>query len=119
MVRLFASWLNSMDPLHEIPPRALIPCHNRRKQPYIYSDDEIKRIIEAASLLPSKNGLREITYPAFFGLVSVTGLRISEAISLNNEDVDLENAILTIHNSKNGEDRILPVTECTKEYLTE
>jgi integrase len=119
MVRLFASWLYSMDTLHEVPPQALIPSHCRRKQPYIYNDGEISRIIETASLLSSKNGLREITYSAFFGLVSVTGLRISEAISLNNRDVDLQNGIITIYNGKNGKDRILPVTECTIEHLKE
>jgi integrase/recombinase XerD len=119
MVRLFASWLHSMDTLHEIPPQALIPSYHRRKQPYIYTDDEIRRIIEAASLLSSKNGIREITYPAFFGLVYVTGLRISEAISLNNQDVDLQNGIITLFNGKNGKDRILPVTECTKNHLKE
>ena len=119
MVRLFASWLHSLDPCHEIPPQSLIPNRYRRKPPYIYSDDEIRRIIEAAGLLPSKNGFRAITYPAFFGLVSVTGLRISEAISLNDRDIDLENGIVMLHNGKNGKDRILPVTECTKNHLQE
>jgi site-specific recombinase XerD len=114
MVRLFASWLHSMDLRHEIPPQSLIPARSARKPPYIYTDDEIRRIIETASFLSSKNGLREITYPAFFGLVSVTGLRISEAISLNDRDVNLQNGIITIYNGKNGKDRILPVTECTK-----
>ncbi|MDP1621116.1 MAG: hypothetical protein Q8M08_02135, partial [Bacteroidales bacterium] len=37
-----------------------------------------------------------ITYPAFFGLVAVTGLRISEAISLNDRDVDLQNGIISV-----------------------
>ena len=119
MVRLFAFWLHSMDPLHEIPPQALIPSHYKRKQPYIYTDDEVRNIIETAGLLSSKNGFREITYPAFFGLVSVTGLRISEAISLNNKDVDLQSGIVRLNNGKNGKDRILPVTECTKNYLKE
>lgn len=119
MVRLFASWLNSLDPLHEIPPQSLIHCRFQRKPPYIYADDEIKWIIETASLLPSSNGLREITYPTFFGLISVTGMRISEAISLNNSDVDLHNGIIKVYNGKNGKERILPVTECTKVYLKE
>jgi integrase/recombinase XerD len=118
-VRLFASWLHCIDSHHEIPSQSLIPCHYKRKQPYIYTDDQIRCIIKTASLLPSKNGFREITYPAFFGLVSVTGLRISEAISLNNEDVDLQNGIITLHNGKNGKGRILPITECTKNYLKE
>lgn len=119
MVRKFASWLHSMDQHHEVIPKSLIPCYFRRKQPYIYTDEEIKGIIETASLLSSKNGLREITYPTFFGLISVTGMRVSEAISLNNKDVDLLNGIITVHNSKNYKDRILPVTECTKNNLKE
>lgn len=119
MVRLFALWLHSFDPRHDIPPQSLIPGRYRRKQPYIYSEDEICRIIEAARRLPSKNGLRAITYPAFLGLVSVTGLRISEAISLNDEDVDLENGLIMVYNGKNRTQRILPVTECTKGYLKE
>jgi len=119
MVRLFALWLHSLDSYHEVPPPSLIPGRYRRKQPYIYTGDEIRRIIETACLLPSKNGLRAITYPAFFGLVSVTGLRISEAISLNDKDVDLKNGIVMLYNGKNGKDRILPVTECTKNYLKE
>lgn len=117
MVRLFASWLHSLDSNHEIPPKSLIPILYRRTQPYIYSDDEISSIIEAAYLLPSKKGFRAITYPAFFGLVSVTGLRISEAISLNNKDVDLESGIIRLRYGKNEKERILPVSECTKNYL--
>jgi len=119
IVRLFASWLYSMDPHHEIPPQSLITGHHRRKPPFIYTDDQIRSIIETASHLPSSNGIRSITYPAFFGLVSVTGLRISEAIALNDLDVDLKNGIITVLNGKNGKDRILPVTECTKNQLKE
>jgi integrase/recombinase XerD len=119
MVRLFASWLHSLDLRHEVPPQSLIFSRYRRKQPYIYKDAEIRCIIEAAGLLPSKNGFREITYPAFFGLVSVTGLRINEAISLNNTDVDLHNGIITLYNGKNGKNRILPITECTIDHMKE
>lgn len=119
IVRVFASWLHSIDPFHEIPPQALIPSHCNRKSPYIYTDEEIRHIIETASLLSSKNGLRQITYPSFFGLVSVTGLRISEAISLNSRDVDLQNGVITLYNGKNGKDRILPVTESTEKHLKE
>lgn len=119
IIRMFASWLYSIDNHHEIPPQSLITHHHRRKPPFIYTDDQISSIIEAATLLPSGNGFRSITYPAFFGLVAVTGLRISEAISLNNRDVDLQNGIITVTNGKNGNNRILPVTECTKNKLKE
>jgi len=119
IIRLFASWLYSLDKHHEIPPQSLITSHCRRKQPFIYTDDQISSIVETASLLPSSNGIRSITYPAFYGLVSVTGLRISEAIALNDQDVDLENGIVTVLNGKNGNDRILPITECTNNQLKE
>jgi integrase/recombinase XerD len=120
IVRLFASWLNTLDFRHEVPPQNLIPIRYRRKSPYIYSDNEVKSIIEAAGRLLSRNGdFRAITYPVFFGLISVTGLRVSEAISLNSSDVDLHSGIITLYNGKNGRNRILPISECTKNQLTE
>ena len=119
MVRLFALWLHGLDPCHEPPPQLLISGRYRRQQPYIYSDDQISRIIETAGFLPSTNGLRAITYPTFFGLVSVTGLRISEAVCLSDEDMNLQDGIIMVRNGKNGKDRILPVRECTNNHLKE
>ena len=40
-VRLFAQWLNSIDPAHEVPPRGLLPDRYARQRPYIYSEAEI------------------------------------------------------------------------------
>src|SRR5271165_6907449 len=77
IVRLFAQWLHGIDQRHEVPPQTLIPSRYRRARPYIYSDDEIRRIVEAASELPSINGIRALTFPILFGLIAVTGLRIS------------------------------------------
>jgi len=119
MIRLFAAWLHSLDSRHQIPPRSLISGRYRRKRPYIYNDDEIRKIVKTAAILPSRNGIREITYSTFFGLIAVTGLRISETISLNNKDIDLRNGIITLHNGKNHKSRILPVTECTTACLKE
>src|SRR5258708_33681201 len=78
MVRLFAQWLHSMDSKHEVPPRSLIPSRIRRPHPYIYSEDDIRRIVEAAAELPSINGIRALTCSTLFGLIAVTGLRVSE-----------------------------------------
>jgi integrase/recombinase XerD len=90
IIRLFTQWLVGMDQKHEVPPQALIPRQYRRARPYIYSDEEIKAIVETASKLPSANGIRSLTYSTFFALIAVTGLRISEAISLDVADVDLD-----------------------------
>ena len=76
MVRCFAQWLHGLDPRHEVPPSALIPGRQRRSRPYIYSPEEIRRLIAAAAELPSANGIRRLTYATLFGLIAVTGMRI-------------------------------------------
>ena len=58
IVRLFAQWMHGLDQRHEVPPQALIPGRQRRPRPYIYSEEEIGRIVEAAAELPSINGIR-------------------------------------------------------------
>ncbi len=80
MVRRFASWRSVTDPRTEVPPEGLIPYRYYRKPPYIYSDDEIERLIGAASELPSPKGLRASSFSTLFGLLSVTGMRVSEAL---------------------------------------
>jgi integrase len=117
MVRIFAQWLHGIDPEHEVPPQSLIPCCQRRPRPYIYSEEEIRRIVQAAAELPSKNGIRPLTCGALFGLIAVTGLRISEALSLNADDIDLDTGILTVRCGKGGKERILPLSESTMAHL--
>ena len=117
MVRIFTRWLHGLDPRHEVPPQGLIPSSNRRPRPYIYSDDEIRQIVAAAADLPSDNGLRGLTYPMLFGLIAVTGLRVSEAISLSADDVDLEAGVITVRHGKLGTERLLPVDETTQARL--
>src|SRR5258705_7391349 len=117
MVRLFAQWLHTMDSKHEVPPRSLIPIRIRRPHPYIYSEDEIRRIVEAAAELPSINGIRALTCSTLFGLIAVTGLRVSEALSLDVADVDLEAGLVTLLRGKLGKARLLPVSDSTTARL--
>jgi integrase len=114
MVRLFAQWLHGFDPRHEVPPEGLIPSHQRRPRPYIYSADQIRRIVEGAAELPSEQGLRALTYPTLFGLIAVTGLRVSEAISLGIDDIDLGLGVITLRHGKSGKERLIPVEDTTR-----
>lgn len=113
MVRLFAQWLHCIDSKHEVPPQALIPTRYRRARPYIYSDEEIRRIVETAAELTSINGIRALTCSTLFGLIAVTGLRISEALSLDVADVDLEAGLITLRRGKLGKARLVPVSDST------
>lgn len=117
IVRVFAHWLHCLDPNHEVPPQSLLPVRTKRPHPYIYSEDEIRRIVETAAELPSINGIRALTMSTLFGLIAVTGLRIAEALSLDADDVDLINGVITLRRGKNDNARLLPVTDCTRERL--
>jgi integrase/recombinase XerD len=114
MVRLFAQWLHGLDPRHEVPPPDLLPHCSRRQRPFIYSQDQIRRIVEAAAELPSQNGIRSLTYPILFGLIAVTGLRVSEALSLGVGDIDLRAGVITVLHGKFGKERLVPVAETTR-----
>jgi integrase len=118
MVRQFALWLSGINPRNEVPPKGLITDRYRRARPYIYSEREIVRIIEEATRLPSPNGIRALTFATLFGLIAVTGLRVSEAIALDGSDVDLENGVLTVRRGKSGRARIVPISKTTAERLT-
>ena len=96
LLRGFARWSQAIDERNEVPPKGLIPRRSTRPQPWIYSDAEIARIVATAATLPSPRGLRGCTYATLFGLLAVTGLRISEALGLDDQDVDAENAVLVI-----------------------
>jgi len=106
-VRLFAQWLNGIDPGHEVPPRGLLPNRYARQHPYIYSENEIAAIIVAAKAMPSIYGLRGLTCSILFGLIAVTGLRISEALALNDDDLNAGNGVLRVRRGKLGRERLI------------
>lgn len=111
-VRGFARHLASFDPKTEVPPVGMLPGLKRPK-PYIYSDAEIDKLLTAALSLPPTGALRRWTYHCLFGLFAVTGMRLSEAIGLKCEDVDLEAGVLTIRMTKFGKSRLVPVHPTT------
>lgn len=116
-VRAFARYLHALDPATEIPPPRLIPEPSHRIVPYIYSDDDIARLLAAAGRLHTPH--RADTYQTLVGLVAVTGMRAGEAVRLDRDDVDLGQGLLTIRNSKYGKSRQIPVHPSTVESLAD
>lgn len=117
VARLFAQWLSSFDPGHEVPPRGLLPNATARARPHIYTDDEIDVIITAARALPSICGLRGLTCSTLFALIAITGLRVSEALGLDCDDLDATTGVLRVREGKNGKERLLPLATSALERL--
>jgi integrase len=116
-VRRFAVWLSATDPRTEVPPRGLLPDRYRRRPPYIYSDQEIESIVREAAQLRSVSGLRGQTYATLYGLLAATGLRLSEALALDRDDVDLGAGVLAVRRTKFGKSRFVPVHDSTRRAL--
>ena len=116
-VRRFAIWRSVADERTEIPPKNLLPCRYHRNPPYIYSDEEIEKIVRSARNLPSAMGLKGLTYATLFGLLATTGMRISEVLALDREDVDLKERILIIRKSKFRKSRLVPLHISTCDIL--
>lgn len=111
VVRGFAKHLALFDKRTEVPPADLLPGRSHRATPYLYSEDEVRRLMAAAQTLRSP--LRQATFSTLLGLLWVTGMRIGETLRLDREDVDLPHGILTVRESKFGKSREIPVHEST------
>ena len=121
-VRGFARHRSATDPRTQIPAKSLLPFRPKRARPYLYSDGEIRGLLGAALAMPcpDKRGkLRPWIYHCLLGLLSVTGLRVSEARNLEVQDVDLKAAVLTIRGTKFGKTRLVPLHRSTCRVLTE
>jgi integrase len=117
IVRRFAIWHSASDPQTQVPPAGLLPRRYHRQRPYIYSNEEIKRLVRAASELPSQRGVRGITYATYFGLIAATGMRMSEAVALDGTDVDLLGGVITVRRTKFGKSRLVPLHGSTCDAL--
>lgn len=117
VVRGFARYCSAFWPATEVPPQGFLSHHYRRKAPFIFTAEQIRALLDATVTLPSKSGLRPLTYKTVLGLMSSTGLRISEALALEDADVDLTNKLLLVRNAKFGKTRWVPVHYSTAQAL--
>jgi integrase/recombinase XerD len=102
----FARYARADDPRHEVPPPAFGRDHRNRPVPYIFSKDDVDRLVQAA-FQPAYYGLRRDTYSTLFALLACTGLRVSEAIGLRYDDVTEDG--LVIRCSKFRKSRLVPL----------
>ena len=118
-VRVFARHRSATDPRTQVPPFGLLPYPATRIRPYIYSDLEIRALLDAALKMRCRTALRPWTYYCLIGLLSVSGLRLGEALNLELPDVDLQAAVLTIKSGKFGKSRLVPLHQSTRDVLAD
>ena len=114
-VRGFARYLHASDPRHEVPTAELIPYRKIRYEPYIYSDEDVTALLREAQEIP--HPLMAATYTTLFGLLAVTGMRLGEALRLDRDDVDCNNAVLFVRDSKFNKSRELPLHSTSRDAL--
>ncbi len=117
-IRSFARYRIVTDPHTVIPPTDLLPRQRSTFQPHIFRQDEIASVLAAS--LQRRRGAKPISRwsrYAIFGLLSVTGMRVSEVLNLDLEDVDLDHGVMVIRNSKFGKSRLVPVHATTSAVL--
>lgn len=119
VVRGFARYWSATDATTEVPPDGLLPYRPRRAKPYLYSEEQIVQLLEAAKNMPAAHSLQPWTYHCLLGLLTVTGLRISEALNLRCTDIDWSEGVLTIREAKFGKSRLVPLHASSLKVLSE
>jgi integrase len=115
-IRRFALAMHAEDPGHEIPAADALGCAAfSRRAPYIYTSGEIARLLRAAAELKPAGSIKPLTYATLLGLLAATGMRISEALALQLDDITADG--LLIRNSKFHKSRLLPLHETARQAL--
>ena len=115
VVRRFATHLQGIDPVTEVPPPDLLPGRTCRATPYLYSEEEVAALMATTATLRTQH--RKATYRTLIALLAVTGMRVGEAISLDRDDFDDITGVLTIRHGKFDKSRELPLHPSTVKAL--
>ena len=101
--------------------RPVIPKVHEDYVPYIFSEDELARIFESADnlVLKTYNADRwmEIEFPVILRLMYSCGLRVGETVKMTVSDVDFENGVLRLINTKGDKHRLVPMSASMTDIL--
>jgi len=121
IARSFARYLQTIEPATEIPPEAVFPARRHRPAPYLWSQQDIERLLDCARALRPR--LRAATHEALFGLIAVSGMRVGEAVGLDRDDFAFDTGVITIRHAKFDRSRLVPLhattTAALRTYATE
>jgi len=99
-------------------------CHDIKSiptdfQPHIYSDDEIKSYFKAVDTYDPHGGNKKnlIQLPVIFRILFCCGTRINETLGIRKKDVDIENGIIALYETKNNCARYIVLSDEMKELI--
>lgn len=113
VIRL-ARYARVEDQSHELPPAIFGSENQPRPTPYIFSQNNIQRLVQAASELGCRS-FRRRSYSTLFALLACTGLRVSEAIRLRFEDITPDG--LVVRRTKFRKSRLVPLHKTARDGL--
>jgi len=113
VIRL-ARYIRAEDLHHELPQPIFGSESKPRPVPYIFSREDVQRLVQAAGEMGSKS-LRRDTYSTFFALLACTGLRLSEAIRLRYADITADG--LVIRCTKFRKNRLVVLHETARQGI--
>jgi integrase len=116
VVRGFARHMAGIVPATEIPPVGLIPSRQRWRPPFLLTAGDIERLMAAAAST-IRWALPAATHSTLIGLLAVTGMRVGEALKLDDDDIDWDDGVVMVRESKFGKSRIVPVDPTTLDAL--
>lgn len=115
-VRRFCVFMTAEDDRHEVPPAGAFGRGKQpRPTPHIFDPSQIAAILEAARQLPPTGAIVSQTYVCLFGLLAATGMRVSEALALQLDDITADGLI--VRHGKGGKSRLLPIQPSTRQAL--
>ena len=120
----FSAWIQLANLMKRSGIECYVPKLPKRPSsdfvPYIFTPTQIEDMLKKADEIRVRRFMITtgvMAFPCLLRLLYSTGLRISEALSILNEDVHIEQQYIRIRSSKNGCDRLVPICDSMKESL--
>lgn len=115
-LRGFTRYLSAIDPRNEVPPAGMVSYRACRRVPYLFTDDDVAAVVHAARAL-TPSAFRAETLAVVIVLLAVTGMRVGEALRLDCDDVDWDQAVIKVRNTKFNKGRDVAVSVSTIDAL--
>jgi integrase len=111
VISQFSKYMNRLGFPCYVPRHQKYKCNNY--VPYVFTHEQIQSIFSVCDSLTmcdrGNMGSRLFAMPCTLRLLYSTGMRVGEATSLQNQDIDLDRRLMVIRKTKNQQHRLMPI----------